>query len=231
MDRAARAIHMSNSINQKISELRQEYRKGSLLRENLDSDPFAQFEKWFSEAVNAEIPDANAMTLATIGLDGTPNARTVLMKEFTGEGVAFFTNRHSNKGKELAASPVAALLFFWKELERQVHVRGDVAQTTHGESQAYFFSRPYDARIGAWASLQSEEIPEREWLSKRVSEFEAKYPDNGEPDCVPLPEHWGGYRVIPHTIEFWQGQPGRKHDRFLYTRADDGEWTPKRLSP
>ncbi|MDA7926626.1 pyridoxamine 5'-phosphate oxidase, partial [Verrucomicrobiales bacterium] len=146
-------------------------------------------------------------------------------------GVTLFTNRHSNKGKELAAAPVAGLLFHWKELERQVHVRGKVAQTSHEESQAYFFSRPYDARIGAWASLQSEEIPEREWLSERVREFEAKYPDNGKPDCVPLPEHWGGYRVIPQSIEFWQGQPGRKHDRFLYTCAEDGEWEAKRLSP
>lgn len=222
---------MSHSINQKISELRQEYRKGSLLKENLDPNPFVLFEKWFEEAVNAAIPDANAMTLATIGLDGVPNARTVLMKEFTDDGVTFFTNRHSNKGKELAAKPVAALLFHWKELERQVHVRGKVVQTSHEESQAYFFSRPYDARIGAWASLQSEEIPEREWLAERVREFEAKYPDNGQPDCVPLPGHWGGYRVISHSIEFWQGQPGRKHDRFLYGKSDDGAWTPKRLSP
>ncbi len=222
---------MTDSIKQKINELRQEYRKGSLLRANLEASPFEQFEKWFNEAVLASIPDANAMTLSTIGLDGIPNARTVLMKEFNNGGVTFFTNRHSNKGKELANSPVAALLFFWTELERQVHVRGDVEQTTREESQAYFFSRPYDARIGAWASLQSEEIPTREWLSDRVSEFEAKFPDNGEPDCVPLPEHWGGYRVIPKSIEFWQGQPGRKHDRFRYEKGDDGEWSAKRLSP
>ena len=222
---------MNNSISQKISELRQEYRKGSLLRENLDTNPFAQFEKWFSEAVSAGIPDANAMTLSTLGLDGIPNARTVLMKEFTEAGVTFFTNRQSHKGKELAAAPVAALLFFWKELERQVHVRGDVELTTREESQAYFFSRPYDARIGAWASVQSEPIPSREWLSERVSEFEAKFPDNGEPDCVPLPEHWGGYRVAPKSIEFWQGQPGRKHDRFRYHPTDGGGWEAKRLSP
>jgi len=222
---------MSDSINQKITELRQEYKKGSLSQENLESNPFAQFEKWFLEAVAANVPEPNAMTLATTGLDGIPNARTVLMKEFTNEGVTLFTNRESHKGMELAATPAAALLFFWKELERQVHVRGKVVEISHEESEAYFFSRPYDARIGAWASLQSVEIPNRKWLADRVSEFEAQYPDNGEPNCVPLPDYWGGYRVVPATIEFWQGQPGRKHDRFVYTQAGDGAWAAKRLSP
>ena len=170
------------------------------------------------------------MTLATIGAEGFPSTRIVLMKDFDESGITFFTNYRSRKGTEIAANPQAAVLFFWKELERQVHVKGRVEKVTPEESEAYYFSRPYDARIGAWASKQSETIPNREWLNNRVAEFEAKYPDTGEPDCVPLPDFWGGYRLIPTTVEFWQGQPGRKHDRFIY-RSEAAGWKIERWSP
>lgn len=221
---------MSDSIKQSIAEMRQDYRAGTLHRSDLADSPIDQFAKWFDQAVKSDIREPNAMTLCTLGDDSIPNARTVLMKDFGAHGVTFYTNYESRKGRELAANSGASVLFFWKELERQVHVRGQVSKAPHADSEAYFFSRPYDARIGAWASKQSSEVPDREWLADRVREFEAKYPDDGTPNCVPLPDFWGGYYLDPATVEFWQGQPGRKHDRFIYSLKDDA-WNLSRLSP
>lgn len=221
---------MSSLSKPEIAELRQEYRLSSLSRTDLSESPFDQFEKWFKQAREAEIREANAMTLGTIGLDGSPTSRIVLMKDFDERGVTFFTNYESRKAQELETTPNASLLFFWKELERQVQVKGTVSKVSREVSESYFYSRPYDSRIGAWASRQSESIPNREWLSTRVEEFEQKFPDTGEQDCVPLPDFWGGYCLSPNLVEFWQGQPGRKHDRFVYSLAE-GEWSISRLSP
>jgi len=212
--------------------MRRDYRAGSLVRTDLDPSPILQFAKWFDQAAKSGIREPNALTLSTVGLDGTPTARTLLMKDFDERGVTIYTNYTSRKAKELAANPKASLLFFWKELERQVQVRGSVEKVSKAESEAYFFSRPYNARIGAWASQQSDPIPDREWLTQRIAEFQERFPDTGEKDCVPLPDFWGGYVVAPVSVEFWQGQPGRNHDRFVYSRQDGSdEWTLERWSP
>jgi pyridoxamine 5'-phosphate oxidase len=221
---------MSDSVQASLEELRWDYATGTLRREDLADDPLHQFKSWFDQAVSSGIREPNAMTLSTSGLDGCPNARTVLMKDYTEEGITLFTNYESRKGKELDDSPSASLLFFWKELERQVQIRGPVEKVSGDESDSYFFSRPYESRIGAWASLQSQEIPDRQWLEARVAEFEQRYPDTGEPGCVPRPDFWGGYRLRPDTVEFWQGQPGRKHDRFVYRKEGEG-WSVARWSP
>lgn len=221
---------MSDSVKASLEELRWDYHSGTLRRGDLADDPLHQFKAWFEDAVAAGIREPNAMTLATIGLDGGPTARTILMKDYTESGITFFTNYQSRKGRELAESPVAALLFYWKEMERQAHLRGPVEMVSGEESDAYFFTRPYASRIGAWASTQSEEIPDRKWLEDRVAEFAERYPDTGEPDCVPRPDFWGGYRLLPETVEFWQGQPARTHDRFVYRRGEEG-WTVARWSP
>ncbi len=223
---------MTDPVHDTLTRLRQDYRAGTLDRGDLADSPIGQFATWFAQAVQAEIREPNALTLSTIGLDGLPNSRTLLMKDFNEAGVTIYTNYTSRKAAELEASPGASLLFFWKELERQVHVRGRVGKTSREDSEAYFFTRPYESRIGAWASTQSVVIPNREWLDVRAEKYRAKFPDTGAIDCVPLPDFWGGYRVVPTTVEFWQGQPGRKHDRFLYTRTDEGDdWKIERLSP
>ncbi len=216
-----------------IADLRETYEAGSLHRADLAEDPFVQFSTWFDEAVAAKIRDPNAMTLSTIGADGVPSARTVLLKQLeSGEGFGFFTNYESRKGNEIAASPVAAGLFFWRELERQIQFRGTVEKLPREESEAYFFSRPYGSRIGAWVSEQSTAIPNREWLEKRDAEFREKFPETGENDAVPLPPFWGGYIIKPTYFEFWQGQPSRLHDRFAYEKADAAQsWSIRRLSP
>ena len=221
---------MPDRPSQSIAELRCDYHAGKLSRSDLADSPIQQFASWFGEAIEAGIREPNALTLSTIGLDGLPNSRTLLMKDFGDAGVTIYTNYTSRKGQELAAAPVAAILFLWKELERQVHVRGRVERTSREDSEAYFFSRPYASRIGAWASRQSTVIPDRNWLDERAAKYEAKYPDSGARDCVPLPDFWGGFRIIPETIEFWQGQPGRKHDLFIYSNSIDG-WIINRLSP
>ena len=222
---------MTAPVHDTIASLRQDYRAATLDRSDLADSPIRQFSTWFAQAVEAEIREPNALTLSTIGLDGLPNSRTLLMKDFSETGVTIYTNYTSRKAAELEASPGAALLFFWKELERQVHVRGRVEKTSREDSEAYFFTRPYESRIGAWASTQSAVIPDRAWLDTRADKYRAKYPDTGAIYCVPLPDFWGGYRVVPETVEFWQGQPGRKHDRFLYTRTESEDWKIERLSP
>lgn len=210
-----------------IGDLRREYAQRALTEESASLNPFHQFAQWFEEAVRADLLDANAMTLATVGLDAMPNARTVLLKAFDEDGFVFFTNYESVKGRELTASGGACLLFFWAELERQVRVTGTAARVPAQESSAYFATRPLDSQIGAWASHQSATVPDRAALEAAFEEVRKRH--EGGP--VQRPKFWGGYRVTPLRIEFWQGRRGRLHDRLLYTRGDNGGWTRVRLSP
>jgi pyridoxamine 5'-phosphate oxidase len=209
-----------------ISELRREYRAAGLDRDQLDDDPVAQFGRWFGEAERADLIEPNAMTLATSSPDGRPSARIVLLKGFGPDGFVFFSNYASRKGDELAANPNAALVFWWPPLERQVRLEGRVERTTTEESEAYWASRPLGSRLAALASAQSQVLAGREELVRRVEELAARHRDGD----VPLPEAWGGYRLVPDAFEFWQGQPNRLHDRFRYTRHQDG-WLVERLSP
>jgi len=214
-------------MNTSISELRKSYDTGGLQESDLDPNPFKQFEKWFGEIVAASLIEPNAMTLATATKDGVPSARIVLLKGFDERGFTFFTNYESQKARELEANPHAALVFYWAELERQVRVTGEVSRVTREESEAYFQSRPIGSQLGALASHQSQVIPNREVLEKRLAELTTEY--QGRP--IPLPPHWGGYRLAPQAIEFWQGRPNRLHDRLRYTRQPDGSWLIERLSP
>jgi len=208
-----------------IQDLRQEYKRGSLDEEHADPDPVRQFGRWWDEALAAEVPEVNAMTLATADSAGKPSARTVLLKGFDDHGFVFFTNYESRKGEELAANPFAALLFFWRELERQVRLEGSVERVAVEESDTYFRSRPLASRIGAWASPQSRVISGRTWLLARAAEMGLRHgPNPGRPP------YWGGYRLKPTVLEFWQGRPSRLHDRLLYTRAG-AAWTRARLAP
>ena len=212
----------------KIADLRTDYMREALDEAEVASAPFAQFERWFDEAVRAAVPEPNAMTLATVDASGRPTARVVLLKGFDERGFVFFTNYASRKGAELAAHPEAALNFFWPELERQVRIEGTVAKVSDAESAEYFASRPRLSQIGAWASPQSERIADRRALEGRFAEAEARYA--GE---VPRPAHWGGYRLDPAMLEFWQGRPSRLHDRIRYRRspADPARWDIDRLAP
>ena len=210
-----------------LSALRQEYRKHSLDAPDMAAEPFAQFHRWFEEARAAEIFEPNAMTLATVDATGQPSARTVLLKALDERGFTFFTSYLSRKAADLATNPRAALTFFWKELERQVKVTGTVERTTAEESDAYFKVRPADSQIGAHASIQSSVIPSRSWLEDRCAAVRARYAAGS----VPRPETWGGFRLIPRAVEFWQGRPSRLHDRLRYTRDDAGGWRLERLSP
>ena len=206
---------------------RVDYSRGRLNEADVSGDPFEQFARWFADAEAAGVPEANAMTLATADPSGTPSARIVLLKSFDPRGFAFYTNYDSRKGRELAANPRAALCLFWQSLERQVRVEGTVERVGREESEAYFHGRPRQAQIGAWVSQQSRPITSRAELERLEAELQARFGDGP----VPLPEYWGGYRVVPHAIEFWQGRPSRLHDRLLYTRSEQGEWTIRRLSP
>lgn len=218
---------MSDSIRDLANDMRREYRAAKLDRENLDPDPFAQFRKWFQEAVDAELLEPNAMSLATAGADGRVTTRTVLLKAFDERGFVFFSNYRSRKAEQINENPHAGLLFPWLPLERQVCISGTVEKISTAESLKYFASRPFGSRLGAWVSQQSRVIPSRRFLEMKFEEMKAKFA-SGE---VPLPVAWGGYRVSPETIEFWQGSPNRLHDRFLYTRQSDGSWRIERLSP
>ncbi len=209
-----------------IADLRRDYASRALGEDQAEAEPIRQFATWFEEAVSAQILDVNAMTLATTTPDGDPDARIVLLKGFDDDGFVFFTNYESAKGRELAARPRACLLFFWVELERQVRITGSVTTVSKAESEAYFHSRPVESQIGAWASAQSTTVAGRAVLETRYAELTAQYAGQ----TVPLPAFWGGYRVVPEKVEFWQGRPSRLHDRLLYTRHAGG-WTRTRLSP
>ncbi|MEI5999543.1 pyridoxamine 5'-phosphate oxidase [Paraburkholderia bengalensis] len=208
-----------------LADLRKNYSRGSLDIADVDPNPFRQFDAWFKQAIDAQLPEPNTMTLATVDERGRPSARIVLIKGVDERGFVFFTNYESRKGRELAQNPHASLLFYWIELERQVRIEGTVVKTSDAESDAYFASRPVGSRIGAWASEQSKVIESRALLEAREREFSAQYGEN-----PPRPPHWGGYRLTPEAIEFWQGRPSRLHDRMLYTRVGT-DWTISRLSP
>jgi pyridoxamine 5'-phosphate oxidase len=208
-----------------IADLRQEYMRAGLAEADAHADPFAQFERWFKDALAAELPLANAMTLATVTAGGAPDARVVLLKGVDGGGFVFYTNYDSRKGRQLAARPEACLVFLWVELERQVRIEGRVEKVSQQESDAYFLSRPVGARLSARASSQSEAVPDRNFLDQAL---EREKQVHGEKP--PRPPHWGGYRVIPSQIEFWQGRANRLHDRLLYRRHHDA-WKIERLAP
>jgi pyridoxamine 5'-phosphate oxidase len=233
-----------------LADLRREYTLAGLRRKDLDPDPISQFQQWFDQANSArasgrwhkflvrcykrllmiggvEVVDINAMTLATVDPEGKPSARTVLLKGIDSRGFIFFTNYNSRMGRELAANPNAALVCYWPELERQVTIAGTVTKVQDPESDAYFASRPYGSRIGAWASDQSQIARDRTELEQKWKEYERRFPG---PE-VPRPANWGGYVLSPARLEFWQGRPNRLHDRFRYTRQADNSWLIERLSP
>ncbi len=209
-----------------IADLRREYARARLDEKDVSHDPIVEFARWFAEAQEAQVGEPNAMTLATTTVDGSPSARVVLLKGFDQRGFVFFTDYRSRKGAELEANPRAALVFFWVELERQVRITGTVERTSNKESEAYFQSRPLGSRLGAWVSHQSRVIPGRAQLESGLREVEQRFAE-GE---IPLPPHWGGYRVRPQEIEFWQGRENRLHDRIRYVRDRD-RWRIERLSP
>lgn len=214
-------------MNKNIAAIRLDYSGQSLTEKNVDVNPIRQFEKWWSEAVQAEIVEVNAMTLATASPDGLPSARIVLLKDFGEKGFVFFTNYESYKGQQLAENPKACLVFYWKELERQVRITGIVTKISEKESDEYFHSRPENSQLGAWASPQSRVIESRQWLDQQFSRMESE--KKGSP--IQRPPYWGGYLVKPVLIEFWQGRPSRLHDRIQYTLEEDGNWKTERLAP
>ncbi len=209
----------------KIADLRQEYMRSGLAEADADRDPMHQFERWFEDALRARLLLPNAMTLATVGAEGAPSARVVLLKGIEGGGFTFYTNYGSRKARELEARGTACLVFMWSELERQVRIDGRIERVSVAESDAYYASRPLGARLSAWASPQSEHVPSREFLEKAMAAARERYGD-----APPRPSHWGGYRVLPTELEFWQGRADRLHDRLVYTR-EGGDWRIVRLAP
>jgi pyridoxamine 5'-phosphate oxidase len=215
------------TMDKNIADLRKDYSLQELSEKEINPNPFIQFKFWFDQALAAQLTEPNAMTLATSTPDGKPSGRMVLLKNFDERGFVLFTSYNSHKGQELAENPHAALVFWWAELERQVRIVGTVEKISTEESDGYFEMRPPHSRLGAWASNQSEVIAGREVLERQWQEFQRKY-QNQE---VPRPPYWGGFRVIPQEIEFWQGRSSRLHDRLLYIRLDYGGWQIERLSP
>ena len=209
-----------------LGDLRRQYATAALDRANLDDDPVGQFRRWFADAERAQLVEPNAMTLATADATGRPSARVVLLKGIDARGLLFFTDYRSRKAHELAANPRAAVTFLWKELERQVRATGAIEVVAPDESAAYFRTRPRGSRLGAWASVQSAELEDRGILEREVARVDAQYPG----DDIPLPPHWGGYRLVPDEFEFWQGRENRLHDRFRYSRSGR-QWKIDRLSP
>ena len=209
-----------------IADLRRDYTRDGLTEAQAPAEPFALFGEWFAQAVEVESTEANAMMLATVDGEGQPHLRTLLLKGFDERGFVFFTNYQSAKGQQLASSPAAAMTFWWHDLERQVRIEGQVEQTSAEESDAYFHSRPAGSRLGAWASPQSQVIDSREVLEQRLGAVQQQYADTD----APRPPHWGGYRLVPTLVEFWQGRPSRLHDRLCY-RLVDGSWVRERLAP
>jgi pyridoxamine 5'-phosphate oxidase len=210
-----------------LSDLRQEYTLAGLKESDLDPNPFKQFDTWFQQALAAGLPEPNAMTLATATLDGKPSARIVLLKGLDERGFVFFTNYESQKGRELSANPQAALVCYWIELERQVRINGRATCVSATESEEYFRSRPLGSQLGAWASQQSQVVDGRETLEDRLEQLTQEY----QSKPIPLPPYWGGYRVAPDMLEFWQGRPNRLHDRLRYTLQPGNKWLIERLSP
>jgi pyridoxamine 5'-phosphate oxidase len=207
--------------------MRRDYGTGKALsRQDLAADWWTQFDRWFADAVDAGLPEPNAMIVATADPAGRPSARTVLLKGYDERGIVFYTNYESRKGTEAAVNPYASLVFPWFPMRRQIVVSGAVARVTRAETEAYFATRPRESQVGAWASAQSQVVPDRAALDRAYEQTERRFP--GE---VPAPEHWGGLRVTPHTVEFWQGRTGRLHDRLRYRRTDEGVWTIERLAP
>ena len=208
-----------------IADIRQSYEKFELLETSLAATPFEQFTLWFNDVIKANVPEPNAMTLATTAPSGRPSARVVLLKGFDERGFVFFTNYTSRKGQELAGNPLASLLFFWQPLERQVRVEGTIEKVTPEESDDYYHSRPLGSRIGAWVSPQSQPITRAE-LEARKESLTAELGEH-----PPRPDHWGGYRLVPDYVEFWQGRPSRLHDRVVFQQGPDGLWSRSRLAP
>ncbi|MEZ4702690.1 MAG: pyridoxamine 5'-phosphate oxidase [Rhodothermales bacterium] len=210
-----------------VADLREDYRKESLSETDVASDPMTQFGYWFQEALDASLPEPNAMVLATVSPQGTPSSRVLLLKGFDAEGFLFFTNYASRKGLDIAGNPNVAMTFLWLQLERQVRIEGHVTRASDEVSDAYFHSRPLGSQIGAWASPQSEVVTDREALEARFAEIEKRFA--GGP--IPRPPHWGGYVLKPREVEFWQGRTSRLHDRIRYRIQEDGSWLRQRLAP
>ena len=210
-----------------VADMRRSYKLSHLLESEVALDPLAQFETWFREANQAQILEPNAMTLATAAAGGRPSTRTVLLKGYDERGFVFYTNYESRKGRELAENPQASLLFTWLPLERQIEICGSVEKVSRDETETYFYKRPIDSQLGAWASRQSTVLTGRAELEQRIESLMAEY--RGK--AVPVPPHWGGFRVVPESVEFWQGRPSRLHDRLRYRRGQDGAWRLERLSP
>lgn len=215
---------MSDSTKN-IADIRQEYLLAALDEATVGKDPLAFFKKWFDDAVSSEVGEANAMTLATVDKEMQPHARIVLLKGLEQDGFVFYTNYDSDKGHQIADNSRASIVFFWKELERQVRIEGRLEKTSAAESDQYFHSRPKGSQLGAWSSPQSKKIISRDILEEHFNEFQQKYPDN-----VPRPEYWGGYRLMPHKIEFWQGRGNRMHDRIVFEKLGD-IWDKYRVAP
>jgi pyridoxamine 5'-phosphate oxidase len=210
-----------------LAELRREYTRSGLNESDLLPDPIAQFQRWFDDALQAGLAEPNAMTLATVGADGQPSARILLLKGVDAAGFRFFTNYEGQKARELEASPRAAMVCFWAELERQVRVTGTCSKLSREESESYFRTRPRGSRLAAWISRQSSVIAARSVIEEEMKRIEAEHPG----EDIPLPPNWGGYVLAPQTVEFWQGRPSRLHDRLRYSRATDGAWKIERLAP
>lgn len=218
---------MLSSSHMDLSDFRKEYSAKGLHRSDLDANPLQQFTRWFQQAIDLQIHEPNAMSLATVDPHGAPLLRTVLLKYFDTQGFVFFTNYESRKAQHIADNPHVSLLFPWISLERQIIVQGRAQKISAAESFKYFTSRPRDSQLGAWVSQQSSVVSSRKLLLQKLHEIGEKF-KHGE---IPLPSFWGGFRVVPQTIEFWQGGPARIHDRFLYTRDDNNDWSIERLSP
>jgi pyridoxamine 5'-phosphate oxidase len=217
-----------SGVGLSLADLRVNYARESLTEENVDPNPIVQFNRWFGQALEARLREPNAMTLATVSQDGRPSARIVLLKEVEGKDFVFYTNYESRKSRELAANPHAALIFYWAELERQIRVEGGVERVPRAKSEAYFDTRPRGSQLGAWASCQSQVVSNRAELERKLAALEANYQGC---ERVPAPEFWGGFRVKPVRIEFWQGRSDRLHDRLQYSLREDGSWRLERLAP